>query len=67
MRNLNQGGNMVRKFGQTAQKEVEKAQHERKQGKLKMGRSGKTVTSQKQAIAIGLDKARRKGAKVPSN
>jgi hypothetical protein len=54
------------KYGPTAQKEVEKAQHERKQGKLKSGRSGKKVTSQKQAVAIGLSKARKKGAKVPS-
>jgi hypothetical protein len=53
------------KYGKTAQKEVEKAQHERKQGKLKSGGSGKKVTSQKQAIAIGLSKARKKGAKVP--
>jgi len=54
------------KYGSTAQKEVEKAQHERKQGKLKSGRSGQRVTSQKQAIAIGLSKARKKGAKVPA-
>jgi hypothetical protein len=54
------------KYGQTAQKEVEKAQHERKEGKLKSGRSGQKVTSQKQAVAIGLSKARKKGAKVPS-
>ena len=54
------------KYGPTAQKEVEKAQHERKEGKLKSGRGGKKVTSQKQAIAIGLSKARKKGAKVPS-
>ena len=38
----------------------------RKAGKLKSGRSGKKVTSRKQAIAIGLSEARRKGAKVPS-
>jgi len=60
------------KYGSTAQKEVEKAQRERKQGKLKSGRSGRSgrsgqkVTSQKQAIAIGLSKARKKGAKVPT-
>ena len=53
------------KYGPTAQKEVEKAQHERKEGKLKMGRSGKKVTDPKQAIAIGLSKAREKGAQVP--
>ena len=39
---------------------------ERKSGKLKTGRSGKTVKSRKQAIAIGLSKARKKGAKVPA-
>jgi hypothetical protein len=53
------------KFGPAAQREVEKAQHERKEGKLKSGRSGKKVTDPKQAIAIGLSKARDKGAKVP--
>lgn len=55
------------KYGPTAQKEVEKAQHERKEGKLKMGRSGKKVTDPKQAIAIGLSKAREKDAKVPGD
>lgn len=39
--------------------------HERKHGTLKSGRSGKKVTSRKQAIAIGLSEARQKGAKVP--
>lgn len=53
------------KYGDSAQHEVEKAQRERKEGKLRSGRSGKKVTSQKQAIAIGLSKAREKGAKVP--
>lgn len=48
-----------------AQKEVEKAIHEAKEGELTVGRSKKKVSSRKQAIAIGLDKARRKGAKVP--
>jgi hypothetical protein len=55
------------KYGDKAQEEVEKAQRERKEGKLRIGRSGKKVTSERQAIAIGLDKARRKGAKVPHN
>jgi hypothetical protein len=55
------------KYGDKAQEEVEKAQRERKEGKLRMGRSGKKVTSQKQAVAIGLSKAREKGAKVPDN
>ena len=47
-----------------ASEEVEKAMHEKKRGKLKSG-SGKKVKSRKQAIAIGLSKARKKGAKVP--
>ena len=55
------------KYGDKAQEEVEKAQRERKEGKLRSGRSRKKVTSQKQAIAIGLSKAREKGGKVPSN
>lgn len=54
------------KYGEAAQKEVEKAQKERKEGKLKSGQSGKKVTSPKQATAIGLSKARSKGAKVPT-
>lgn len=53
------------KYGLTAQKEVEKAQKERKEGKLTIGNSRKKVKSQKQAVAIGLSKARKKGAKVP--
>jgi hypothetical protein len=53
------------KFGPTAKKEIAKAQHERKEGKLKNGSNGQKVTSQKQAVAIGLSKARKKGAKLP--
>lgn len=53
------------RYGKKASSEVEKAMHERKKGELKSGRSGKTVKNRKQAIAIGLSKARRKGAKVP--
>jgi len=52
------------KYGEKAGKEVEKAMKERKKGELKSS-SGKKVTSKKQAIAIGLSKAREKGAKVP--
>jgi hypothetical protein len=48
-----------------AQRKVERALHERKRRELKSGRSGRTVTSCKQAIAIGLSEARRAGAKVP--
>jgi hypothetical protein len=48
---------MATKYGPKAQKEVEKAQHEHKhEGKYK---------NPKQAVAVGLDKARRSGAKVP--
>lgn len=57
---------MARKYSQKASTEVEKAMHERKQGTLKSGRSGKTVKSRKQAIAIGLSKARKNGARVPA-
>ena len=53
------------KYGKKAQSKVERAMRERKQGKLKSGRSGKKVTSRKQAIAIGLSEARREGGKVP--
>ena len=54
------------KYGKKAGEKVEKAMRERKQGKLKSGRSGKKVTSKKQAIAIGLAEARREGGKVPA-
>jgi hypothetical protein len=54
-----------RRYGKAASKKVERAMHERKRGELKSGRSGKKVTSRKQAIAIGLSEARREGAKVP--
>ena len=57
---------MPRKYGRKAQQKVERAMHEMKRGQLKSGRSGKTVRSRKQAIAIGLSEARRSGAKVPS-
>jgi hypothetical protein len=53
------------KYGKKAQDKVERAMHERKHGTLKSGRSGKTVKSRKQAIAIGLSEARKSGAKVP--
>lgn len=55
-----------RKYGRAASQKVERAMRERKQGKLRSGRSGKKVTSREQAIAIGLSEARRAGAKVPS-
>jgi hypothetical protein len=53
------------KYGPKAQKKVEKTVKEMKEGKLKSGKSGKKVTSQKQAVAIGLSEARKEGAKVP--
>jgi hypothetical protein len=56
---------MARKYGKASAKKVERAMHERKQGTLRSGRSGKKVTSRKQTIAIGLSEARRSGAKVP--
>jgi uncharacterized protein DUF6496 len=56
---------MARKYGKTAQRKVRRAMHERKHGRLRSGRSGKKVTSRKQAIAIGLSEARRAGGKVP--
>jgi hypothetical protein len=55
-----------RKYGKGASKKVERAMHERKHGTLKSGRSGRKVTSRKQAIAIGLSEAREEGAKVPA-
>lgn len=54
------------KYGKKASDKVERAMHERKRGTLKSGRSGKKVTSRKQAIAIGLSEARKAGGKVPS-
>ena len=53
------------RYGKRAQKSVKRAMHKRKKGTLKSGKSGKRVKTRKQAIAIGLSEARRKGAKVP--
>lgn len=53
------------KYSKKAQSKVSKVMHEYGKGKLKSGRSGKKVTSQKQAIAIGISEARKEGAKVP--
>jgi Family of unknown function (DUF6496) len=55
----------VARYSRGAGKAVKSAMHRRKTGTLKSGRSGKRVTSRKQAIAIGLSEARKKGAKVP--
>ena len=56
---------MARKYSKSAGRKVEKVMEEMKEGKLRSGRSGKKVTSRKQAIAIGLSEARAAGAKVP--
>jgi hypothetical protein len=56
---------MARKYSRGASKNVKSAMRRRKRGTLKSGRSGKKVTSRKQAIAIGLSEARKKGARVP--
>jgi len=56
---------MPNKYGPLAGKKVEKAMKEMEAGTLKSGRSGKKVTSHKQAIAIGLSEAREAGGKVP--
>lgn len=56
---------MARRYSKKASTKVKRAMHERKQGTLRSGRSGKKVKSRKQAIAIGLSEARRAGAKVP--
>jgi len=53
------------RYGKKASQKVRKAMRERKRGTLRSGRSGKKVTSRKQAIAIGLSQARRAGGKVP--
>jgi len=56
-----------RKYGDAASKSVKSAMHREKKGTLRSGKGGKggKVTSRKQAIAIGLSEARKKGAKVP--
>lgn len=54
-----------KKYGPKAAQKVERAMHKMKRGTLHSGRSGKTVKSREQAIAIGLSEARKSGAKVP--
>jgi len=56
---------MARRYSPSASKDVERAMKKRNRGTLKSGRSGRTVKSRKQAIAIGLSEARAKGKKVP--
>ncbi len=64
---ISKGGEyiMPRKYSKAAQKTVENAMHREKQGTLRSGRSGMKVTNPKQAIAIGLSEARKKGERVP--
>jgi len=57
---------MASRYGKKAGAKVKRAMEERNAGTLRSGRSGKKVTSRKQAIAIGLSEARRAGGKVPS-
>lgn len=57
---------MASRYGKKAGVKVKRAMEERKAGTLRSGRSGKKVTSRKQAIAIGLSEARRAGGKVPT-
>jgi hypothetical protein len=64
LKNL-KGVAIMAKYGRKAAEKVKRAMRERKRGTLKSGRSGKKVTSRKQAIAIGLSEARRAGGKVP--
>ena len=56
---------MARKYSKKASADVERVMKKRKAGTLKSGRSGRKVTSRKQAIAIGLSEARAEGKKVP--
>ncbi len=57
--------NGKRRYGPKSKAKVGRAMHEMKRGKLRSGRSGRKVSNPKQAIAIGLSEARKKGAKVP--
>jgi hypothetical protein len=58
---------MAKKYDDNAQKKVSEVMHEYGEGKLRMGKSGKKVTDQKQAVAIGLSEARKEGDKVPDS
>ena len=57
----------TRKYSPSASQDVEQEMHEFKRGEAHSGRSGKLVKNRKQAIAIGLSKARRKGKRVPAS
>jgi hypothetical protein len=67
-RSRSRKGSSRRKYGKAAGKTVESVMRRRKKGTLKSGKAGKggKVKSRKQAIAIGLSEARKKGAKVPA-
>jgi hypothetical protein len=56
---------MARKYSKSAGRDVERVMKKRKAGTLKSGSTGKKVKSRKQAVAIGLSEARKKGKKVP--
>ena len=56
---------MASRYGKKSQQKVARAMHERKRGTLRSSRSGKRVTSRKQAIAIALSEARKEGKRVP--
>jgi hypothetical protein len=56
---------IMARYSKGSQKKVERAMHEMKRGKLKSGRSGKSVKTRKQAVAIGLSEARKQGSLVP--
>jgi len=55
----------TRRYGKKSQRQVKEAMHKYKRGQLRSGQSGKKVRNRKQAVAIGLSEARKKGAKVP--
>ena len=56
---------MTKKYSEKAQESVKNAMHKMKKGELESGKSHKKETDKKQAVAIGLSEARKKGAKVP--
>ena len=64
-RKRSSGKKSGRKYGAKAQRKISNVLHEYGEGKLRSGHSGKKVTSQKQAVAIGISEARREGDKVP--
>jgi hypothetical protein len=64
-RAIGKDSGMARRYSRSASKDVERSMRKRKRGTLRSGRSGKKVKSRKQAIAIGLSEARKKGKKVP--